>query len=91
MIEGKPNFFTVADISSCEYNPPKLLVSSGKNHYTNKGIIKNQKFSMNIPSDDMLNYHALKDVDSSFIDHCPRNDGSYTIFRCVTSRGSRGR
>ena len=37
-----------------------------------------------------LNYHALKGVDSSFIDHRPRRDRSYTISRSVTSRGSRG-
>jgi len=37
-----------------------------------------------------LNYHALKGVDSSFIDRCPRDDGSCTVSRSVTSRGSRG-
>lgn len=54
IVEGKPNFFAVADINSSEYNPPKILVSSGKNHFTNKGIIKNESFSVNIPSEDMV-------------------------------------
>ena len=39
----------------------------------------------------MLNYHALKCVDSSFIDHSPRIDGSCAISRSVTSRGPHGR
>ena len=55
-----------------------------------KGVFLDLNHEYNI-IDHMLNYHALKDVDSSFIDHCPRGDGSYTISRSVTSRGSRGR
>jgi hypothetical protein len=49
---------------------------------TDKKISKGRSF---------LNYHALKDVDSSFIDHRGLVDPSYTVSRSVTSRGSHGR
>ncbi|TFG09034.1 MAG: flavin reductase family protein [Promethearchaeota archaeon] len=54
MVNGKPNFFTVADVSTTGYKIPRFVVSSGKGHYTNSGIIENECFSVNIPSIDMV-------------------------------------
>jgi flavin reductase (DIM6/NTAB) family NADH-FMN oxidoreductase RutF len=54
LVEGKPNFLTIADISTTGYKVPRFVVSSGKPHYTNKGIIENESFSVNIPSEDMV-------------------------------------
>ena len=54
IVDDKPNFFTVADISTTGYKIPRFLVSSGKGHYTNKGILEHECFSVNIPSVDMV-------------------------------------
>jgi flavin reductase (DIM6/NTAB) family NADH-FMN oxidoreductase RutF len=54
IVDDKPNFFTVADVSTTGYQIPRFVVSSGKGHYTNKGIIEHKCFSVNIPSIDMV-------------------------------------
>lgn len=54
LVDGKPNFLTIADISTTGYKIPRFVVSSGKPHYTNKGIIENKAFSVNIPSENMV-------------------------------------
>jgi flavin reductase (DIM6/NTAB) family NADH-FMN oxidoreductase RutF len=41
LVEGKPNFFTVADITSIGYKPPRIIVISAKVHYTNQSIMEN--------------------------------------------------
>jgi flavin reductase (DIM6/NTAB) family NADH-FMN oxidoreductase RutF len=52
LVESKPNFFTVADLCTTAYK--RFVISSGKSHYTNKGILENEAFSVNIPSIEML-------------------------------------
>jgi hypothetical protein len=54
LIGGKLNFFTVANITCSGYKTPRIVVSSAKVHYTNQGIMKNKEFSVNIPSEDMV-------------------------------------
>jgi len=54
LVEDKPNFLTIADISTTGYKIPRFVVSSGKGHYTTDGIIKNESFSVNIPSEQMV-------------------------------------
>ncbi|MFX0028829.1 MAG: flavin reductase family protein [Candidatus Hermodarchaeota archaeon] len=54
LVDNKPNFLTIADISTTGYQIPRFVVSSGKSHYTNKGIIENETFSVNIPSSKMV-------------------------------------
>ena len=51
-IDAKPNFFTVADLCTTAYK--RFVISSGKTHYTNIGIIKNEAFSVTIPSKEMI-------------------------------------
>ncbi|MFX1393777.1 MAG: flavin reductase family protein [Promethearchaeota archaeon] len=53
-VNGKPNFVTIAFCGSLQYKPPMLVISSGKNHYTNIGIKENNTFSVNIPSVEMV-------------------------------------
>lgn len=50
LVEGKPNFFTMADLTTSGYQKSRIILSSGKIHHTNEGIIKNKTFSVNIPS-----------------------------------------
>ncbi|MFX0187481.1 MAG: flavin reductase family protein [Candidatus Hodarchaeota archaeon] len=53
-VNGKPNFVTIAFCGSLQYKPPMLVISSGKNHFTNIGIRENNTFSVNIPSIEMV-------------------------------------
>ncbi len=52
LVDDKPNFFTVADLCTTAYK--RFVISSGKAHFTNKGIIENEAFSVNIPSQEMI-------------------------------------
>jgi len=55
LVEGRPNFITIAHIGIVNHAKPFLLsLSMGKSHYTNAGIKKNKAFSVNIPSEDLL-------------------------------------
>ena len=49
-VKGKANFFTVAWVMKFNYAPAKIGFISGKDHYSNQGILKNKTFSVNIPS-----------------------------------------
>ncbi|MFX1258077.1 MAG: flavin reductase family protein [Promethearchaeota archaeon] len=70
-VNGKPNFLTVAYCGIIESNPPMIVISLGKSHYTNDGIKDNKTFSVNIPSVDMvevtdyIGIHSGKKVDKS--------------------------
>lgn len=50
MINNKPNYLTIADVCTTGYINPRFVISSGKSHYTNQGIISNNTFSVNIPN-----------------------------------------
>ncbi|MFX1275801.1 MAG: flavin reductase family protein [Promethearchaeota archaeon] len=70
-VGDKANFMTVAWCSVVENKPPILLISTSKKHHTNKGIRKNQTFSINIPSEelvevtDFIGIRSGKDLDKS--------------------------
>ena len=53
-IEEKPNFLTVAYIGIVNAKPGMVAFGSNRKHYTNKGILANRTFSINIPSRDQL-------------------------------------
>jgi flavin reductase (DIM6/NTAB) family NADH-FMN oxidoreductase RutF len=53
-VNGRPNFEAIAWFNLADYNPYLISISSEKSHYTNKGIRKNEEFSINIPSTDMV-------------------------------------
>jgi len=54
VVDGKPNFMTIADIIATGRRILRFGISSRKPHYTNKGIIENETFSVNIPSQKMI-------------------------------------
>jgi flavin reductase (DIM6/NTAB) family NADH-FMN oxidoreductase RutF len=55
IVEGKPNFITIAHIGIVRHAKPFLIsLSMGKPHYTNAGIKANKAFSVNIPSEDLV-------------------------------------
>ncbi|HWR40506.1 MAG TPA: flavin reductase family protein [Patescibacteria group bacterium] len=49
-VNNKVNFMTAAWISMVSHNPPKMAVTLGKHHHTNKGIKENKAFSVCFPS-----------------------------------------
>ncbi|MBY8988424.1 MAG: flavin reductase family protein [Candidatus Lokiarchaeota archaeon] len=53
-INGKPNFEPLAYISSIEDKPPLISIASYENHYTNIGIKENGTFSVNTPSEEII-------------------------------------
>jgi flavin reductase (DIM6/NTAB) family NADH-FMN oxidoreductase RutF len=53
-VEGKPNFMTIAFIGIVNINPGMVALGSNRKHFTNRGIVDNQTFSINIPSQDQL-------------------------------------
>jgi flavin reductase (DIM6/NTAB) family NADH-FMN oxidoreductase RutF len=52
-VDGKPNFLAAAWVSRVNYKPPLIAMALGP-HHTNKGIIENKEFSINIPSEKMM-------------------------------------
>ena len=55
IVDGKPNFITIAHIGIVNHATPHLIsVSLGKPHYTNPGIKENKAFSVNMPSEDLV-------------------------------------
>jgi flavin reductase (DIM6/NTAB) family NADH-FMN oxidoreductase RutF len=55
IVEGQPNFITIAHIGIVNHAKPYLIsLSMGKAHYTNAGIKENKAFSVNLPSEDLV-------------------------------------
>ena len=62
-VKGKANFLAIAYCGIVQHQPPMIAVTLGKRHYTNAGIKENQAFSVNIPSEEMVevtDYIGLK-------------------------------
>ena len=53
-VNGKPNFMALAWVNIVEYKPPVFAISSFETHHTNVGIKENGTFSVNIPSEEMV-------------------------------------
>lgn len=54
LVEGTPNYTCIGDTGLMGINPPLIFVSSHANHHTNKGIMENLTFSINIPATNLL-------------------------------------
>lgn len=50
IVDGKPNFLTIAWFSMVNMKPPYIMLALGDGHYSNPGIEANGTFSLNIPS-----------------------------------------
>jgi len=50
IVDEKPNFMTCTWVSRLNRSPPKWMASINVKHYTMEGIRKNQIFSINFPS-----------------------------------------
>ena len=68
MLNGKPNYATIAYCGIVNHMPPMLSVALRKSHYTNFGIAENGTFSLNLPSQDMI----------KVVDYCGLVSGSNT-------------
>ena len=54
IVDGKPNFMNLAWLTRISFKPHLWLISVAKNRYTAKGIREQGKFSINIPSTDLV-------------------------------------
>jgi flavin reductase (DIM6/NTAB) family NADH-FMN oxidoreductase RutF len=53
-VDGKVNFNTIAYCGVAQSQPPMLSISMDKKRHTHKGILENKTFSVNIPSESMI-------------------------------------
>ena len=73
IVNGKANYITLGQCGGLSMNPPMVYVSINKVHYTNAGIKENGYFSVNIPSDNVvqkMDYVGLvsgRDMDKSSV------------------------
>ncbi len=54
LVEGRPDFVTVAAIGAAASNPPALATALQPQRYSLRGIRQNMVFSVNIPSVDQI-------------------------------------
>jgi flavin reductase (DIM6/NTAB) family NADH-FMN oxidoreductase RutF len=50
LVDGKPNFLTVAWLSRVNFDPPMVAVAINAGHHTVRGILENKTFSVCLPS-----------------------------------------
>ncbi len=55
VVDGMCNYMPVSYCGIVQHKPPMISITLGRNRYTNRGIKKNQAFSVNIPSVEMIN------------------------------------
>ena len=53
-VKGKPNYNTVANFGAMNIGPPTVYVSMSPKHYTAEGIRNNRTFSVNVPSEEVV-------------------------------------
>lgn len=53
-VNDKPNFEPIAYVGIVESKPPLISISSYETHYTNIGIKENKTFSINTPTEDII-------------------------------------
>jgi len=54
-VKGIPNFITIAHVGIMNHGTPQYLsFGVSKTHYSNQGIIENEMFSVNIPSQGLV-------------------------------------
>lgn len=70
-VNGKPNYLTIAYCGIAQGNPPMISLASGRAHYTNVGIRENKTFSVNIPSEEMVQVTDFVGLNSARIRTSP--------------------
>ncbi len=71
MVEGRPNFMTVAWCGIASHEPPAISLALQRSRYTLKGILEERAFSVNIPSSrlvkevDFCGLYSGKETDKS--------------------------
>ncbi len=54
LVDGVPNFIAVSYIGIVQHEPPMVAIALASSHFTNRGIVENKCFSVNIPNTRML-------------------------------------
>lgn len=53
-VEGRPNFMTAAFVGIVNVSPPIIVCGLNATHHTSLGIVANRSFSLNVPSEAMV-------------------------------------
>ena len=54
LVHNRSNFETLGDVGIMGIDPAIVYISSGKDHYTNLGILEHRTFSINLPQTELL-------------------------------------
>jgi len=54
VVSGKINYTEVGDVAVMGINPPLVVISLNENHFSTEGIVYSSKFSINIPTAEMM-------------------------------------
>ena len=73
-VNGKANFNAIGWVSGLEFGPPLISISSNHQHHNNVGIKENQTFSVNIPTEEMVEITDYCGIESG------RNEDKSEIF-----------
>lgn len=72
-VDGKPNYLTIAYLGVINHDPPMIAMGWGRGHHSEKGLLKNKTFSINLPhtgmvkATDYVGSKSGKDVDKTKI------------------------
>lgn len=53
-VDGKPNYLAVGFVSGVNIKPPIIGISLNRKHYSVRGLLQNETFSVNVPTVDNL-------------------------------------
>jgi flavin reductase (DIM6/NTAB) family NADH-FMN oxidoreductase RutF len=53
-VKGKLNYTTIGDVAIAGLNPPLIMISLHKDHFSTQGLKEHGKFSVNVPDQEML-------------------------------------
>lgn len=53
-VKDKLNYTTIGDIAIAGLNPPLVMISLHRDHFSTQGLIEHGKFSINVPDQKML-------------------------------------
>ena len=82
---GKDNFTEVGDVAIMGLNPPLMAISLNEKHYTTAGIKETGKFTINIPTAQMMKkvdycgIYSGKDIDKNGLFHLQETEYGINI------------
>jgi flavin reductase (DIM6/NTAB) family NADH-FMN oxidoreductase RutF len=91
MVNGIANFTTIGDVAVMGLNPPLVVVSLNEKHHSTKGIEELNEFSINIPTEKMLEkvdfcgIYSGRKIDKEMLFELHMNENIPYILECPIS------